>query len=76
MDILLGAHYQKALAFQAYVTRVSNIKSVLLKEQMREPLLPIYLMQEIQVSDTLQVLKQEISYVMIPLPEYGSLLTT
>ena len=47
------------------------MESILLEEQMREPLLPIYLMQEIQVSDTLWVLKQENSNVMIPSPEYG-----
>jgi hypothetical protein len=47
------------------------MKSVLLKEQMQEPLLPMYLMQEIQVSDTLWILKQGNSDVMIPSPEYG-----
>ena len=56
MDVLLGVHHHKALAFQAHVTRVLNMEFVLLKEQMQEPLLPIYLMQEIQVSDTLWVL--------------------
>ena len=71
MDVLLGVHHHKALAFRAHVTRVSNMESVLLEEQMREPLLPIYLMREIQVSDTLWVLKQENSDVMIPSPEYG-----
>ena len=71
MDVLQGVHHHKALAFRAYVTRVLNMESVPLKEQMREPLLPIYLMQEIQVSDTLWVLKQENSNVMIPSPEYG-----
>ena len=44
MDVLLGVHHHKALAFRAHVTRVSNMESVLLKEQMQEPLLPIYLM--------------------------------
>ena len=71
MDVLLGVHHHKALAFRAHVTRVSNMESVLLKEQMQEPFLPIYLMQKIQVSDTLWVLKQENSDVMIPSPEYG-----
>ena len=71
MDMLLGVHHHKALTFQAHVTRVLNMESVLLEEQMRELLLPIYLMQEIQVSDTLWVLKQENSEVMIPSPEYG-----
>ena len=42
------------------------MESVLLKEQMQQPLLPIYLMHEIQVSDTLWVLKQENSNVKIP----------
>ena len=71
MDVLLGVHHHKALAFRAHVTRVLNMESVLLEEQMREPLLPIYLMREIQVSDTLCILKQENSDVMIPSPEYG-----
>ena len=48
------------------------MESILLKEQMQELLLSIYLMQEIQVSDTLWVLKQENSDVMIPSPEYGN----
>ena len=73
MDVLLGVHHHKALAFRAHVTRVSNMESVLLEEQMREPLLPIYLMREIQVSDTLWVLKQENSDVMIQSPEYECL---
>ena len=47
------------------------MESVLLEEQMREPFLPIYIMLEIQVSDTLWVLKQENSDVMIPSLEYG-----
>ena len=47
MDVLLRVHHHKALAFQAHVTRVSNMESVLLEEQMQEPLLPIYLMPEI-----------------------------
>ena len=71
MDVLLGVHHHKALAFRAHVTMVLNMESVLLEEQMREPLLPIYLMQKIQVSNTLWVLKQENSDVMIPSPEYG-----
>ena len=66
MDVLLGVHHYKAAAFQAYVTRVSNIESVLLKEQMLEPRLPIYLMQEIQVVDTLWVLKQQNLRTTIP----------
>ena len=66
MDVLLGVHHHKAFAFRAHVTRVSNMESVLLEEQIREPLLLIYLMQEIQVSNTLWVPKQENSNVMIP----------
>ena len=76
MNVLLGVHHHKALAFQAHVTRVSNMESVLLEEQMREPFLPIYIMLEIQVSDTLWVLKQENSDVMIPSLEYGMPLLT
>ena len=53
MDVLLGVHHHKALAFRAHVTRVLNMESVLLEKQMQEPLLPIYLMREIQVSNTL-----------------------
>ena len=34
MDVLLGVHHHKALAFRAHVTRVSNQGSVLLQEQM------------------------------------------
>jgi hypothetical protein len=34
MDVLLGVHHYKALAFQAHVTRVLNMESVLLEEQM------------------------------------------
>jgi hypothetical protein len=71
MDVLLGVHHHKALTFWAHVTRMSNMESVLLQEQMREPFLPIYLMQGIQVTDTLWVLKQENSDVMIPSLEYG-----
>ena len=37
MDMLLGVHHHKALAFRAHVTRVSNMESVLLEEQMRVP---------------------------------------
>ena len=70
MDVLLGVHHYKAAAFRAYVTRVSNMESVLLEEQMLEPRLPIYLMQEIQVVDTLWVLKQQNSDATIPSPEY------
>ena len=47
MDVLLGVCHYKAVAFRAYVTRVSNMESVLLEEQMLEPRLPIYLMREI-----------------------------
>jgi hypothetical protein len=53
MDVLLGVHHHEALAFQAHVTRVLNMELVLLKEQMRDLLLPIYLMHEIKVSNTL-----------------------
>ena len=70
MDVLLGVCHYKAAAFRAYVTRVSNMESVLLKEQMLEPRLPIYLMQEIQVVDTLWVLKQQNSDATIPSLEY------
>ena len=38
---------------------------------MRTIFFPIYLKREIQVSDTLWVLKQENSNIMIPSPEYG-----
>ena len=70
MDMLLGVCHYKAAAFRAYVTRVSNMESVLLEEQMLEPRLLIYLMQEIQVVDTLWVLKQQNSDATIPSPEY------
>ena len=53
MDVLLGVCHNKAAAFRAYVTRVSNMESVLLEEQMLDPGHPIYLMQEIQGVDTL-----------------------
>ena len=48
MDVLLGVHHYKAVVFWAYVTRVSNMDSVLLKEQMPGPCLLINLMQEKQ----------------------------
>ena len=70
MDVLLEAHHYKAVAFQAYVTRVSHMESVLLEEQMIEPCLPMYLMLEIQVVDTLWVLKQQNLDATIPSPEY------
>ena len=70
MDVLLGVHYYKAVAFRVYVTRVLTMESVLLEEQILEPRLPIYLMREIQVVDTLWVLKQQSSDAMIPSPEY------
>jgi hypothetical protein len=70
MDVLLGVHHYKAAAFRAYVARVSNMESVLLEEQMLEPRLPIYLMREIQVVDTLWVLKQQNSDATIPSPDY------
>ena len=70
MDVLLGVCHFKVVAFRAYVTRVSNMESILLKEQILEPRLPIYLMQEIQVVDTLWVLKQQSSDATIPSPEY------
>ena len=70
MDVLLGVHHYKAVAFRVYVTRVSHMESVLLEEQMLEPRLPIYLMREIQVVDTLWVLKQQNSDATIPSPEY------
>ena len=70
MDVLLGVCHYKAAAFQAYVTRILHMESVLLKEQMLEPCLPIYLMQEIQVMDTLWVQNQEKSDATIPSPEY------
>ena len=34
MDVLLEVCHYKAAAFRAYVTRVSNMESILLKEQM------------------------------------------
>ena len=46
------------------------MESVLLEEQILEPCLPIYLMREIQVVDTLWVLKQQNSDATIPSPEY------
>jgi hypothetical protein len=41
MDVLLGVHHHKALAFRAHVTRVSNMESILLEDQTWELLLPI-----------------------------------
>ena len=46
------------------------MESVLLEEQMLEPRLPIYLMQEIQVVDTLWVLNQQNLDATILSPEY------
>ena len=71
MDMLLEVHHHKALTFRAHVTRALNMESILLKKLMQGLLLSIYLMQEIQVSNTLCILKQENSNVMIPSPEYG-----
>jgi hypothetical protein len=70
MDLILGVHHHKALAFCILVTRVSNMEIVLLKEQMQEPVLSISLLQEIQVADTLWILREEKSIVMIPSLEY------
>ena len=70
MDKLFGVHHYKAIAFQAYVTRVSHVDSDLLIGQMLEPFLLIYLMQEVQVEETLWVLKQENSDATIPSLEY------
>ena len=42
------------------------METVLLKERMQEPILPISLLQEILVADTLCILREENSIVMIP----------
>jgi len=53
MDVLLGVYHCKTVAFQAYVTRMLHMASVQLEEEMLEPSVLIYLIQEIQVVDTI-----------------------
>ena len=53
IDVLLGVCHCKAVAFQAYVTRMLHMESVQLEEQMLEPSVSFCLIQEIQVVDTI-----------------------
>ena len=71
MYVLLGVHHHKALALSEHVTRVLNMATVLLKEQMKARFLPIYLIWEIQAADTFWILKNENSDVMILSLEHG-----
>ena len=71
MDVLLGVDHAKAVAFRLYVQRLSNMETVLLEEHQREPHLPLLLMREVQVADTLWTLKQEQLDQHIPVPLYS-----